>query len=210
MNAHKPESINALLDGELHGLQRWLVRRHVSHCQACTLEYRRLQHVRMMLAGHAPMPVMSDSPEFFWSKIQREIEQRGSQTVEIPAPGFYLGDWLREHQLILATAAVFTVMVAAALWSNRHLGNTPAPIVAQVPPPRLTPTENPPTAVAQNTATTTPAAEVQEVATVIPNTTATVLASDNSGDVVIWVTGLPWTQDMDDLKTQYASMDIWG
>ncbi len=215
MNAHKPELINALLDGELHGLQRWLVQRHVSQCPVCAAEFRRLHHVHDLLAGNQPVPALSDSPEFFWSKVKREIEHRGNQTVEVPAPAFHLGDWVRQHQMALATAGAFTLLVAVILWEQRGQPEPVAPQVAlapmpatQIAPPEsvaaITPVEALPEASASI------ATEVEQVATDIPNTSATVLASDNSGDTVIWVTGLPWASDMDDLKTQYATMDIWG
>lgn len=215
MNAHNPELINALLDGELRGLRRWLVQRHVSHCPVCAAEFRRLHHVRDLLTANPPAPAMSDSPEFFWSKVKREIEHRGHQPVEVPEPTFYLGDWLRQHRAALATAAAFTVLIAVVLWEQRRQPEPSAPPVAQAPAP---PVEVAPpvetvsiTPVEQLPETTAPiATEVEQVATDIPNTSATVLAADNAGDTVIWVTGLPWASDMDDLKTQYATMDIWG
>ena len=79
MKLHNPEWVSALLDGELKGLRGWLVKRHVSRCALCAGEYRRGHHLRAMLAANPASPTMSDSPDFFWSKVKREIHAREGQ-----------------------------------------------------------------------------------------------------------------------------------
>lgn len=54
---------------------------------------------------------------------------------------------------------------------------------------------------------TLPVASVGEVATAIPNTTATPVSSSDSDVPVIWVSGLPWTEDMTEMQTLYANLD---
>src|SRR5438128_2176149 len=76
MRVHNPELISAQLDGELRGVRRWLVQRHLRRCAICAAEYQRVQRVRGLLAANPVTPPMSDSPEFFWSKVKREIETR--------------------------------------------------------------------------------------------------------------------------------------
>jgi anti-sigma factor RsiW len=188
MNAHNPELVNALVDGELRGARRWLVQRHVSACPICAAEYRRLHHVRQLVADNPPVaPAMSDSPEFFWSKVKREIEREGHEIVETHAEPPVVGQWLRQYtyELVGAAAAAVIALVAFGLLRT------------------------PPAGVETVAADGEPAAtQVEQVATALPHTVATVLENDDAGTAVIWVSGLPWTQDMTELKTRFANMDI--
>ena len=66
MKLHNPKLVGALLDGELKGLQRLLMQRHVNRCAVCAAEHRLQRHVRAMLTANPPgIPPMSDSPDFF-------------------------------------------------------------------------------------------------------------------------------------------------
>ena len=56
MKAHNPELVSALLDGELKGLRRLSVQRHVGRCAVCAAEYRNLQRIRQMLAANPATP----------------------------------------------------------------------------------------------------------------------------------------------------------
>jgi anti-sigma factor RsiW len=185
MKAHHSELISALVDGELKGLRRWFIQRHVSRCAPCAAEYRHLVHVRKMLAENPVTPTMSDSPEFFWSKVKREIQAREGQTADIPVPALSLSDWLGQHRY--AFAAVVTTLVAV-------VGST---IALRVPRPT-----SPPIAIIQ-----VPAATVEHASTLIPNTVATTIDAKGTDPAVIWVSGLPWTPNMNELKTQFAQWD---
>lgn len=185
MKAHHSEWISALVDGELKGLRRWRVQRHVSRCAPCAAEYRHLVHVRQMLAANPLTPPMSDSPEFFWSKVKREIEAREGQTADVPMPAPGLTEWLGQHRLALASAAAALVGVVGLVFALQT-SRKPNPTAAIVP-----------------TAVTT----VEHAATLIPNTVATTLPATDSEPAVIWVSGLPWTPDMDEMKTVFAQLD---
>ena len=65
--------VGALADGELRGLRRWLVNRHVQRCPVCAADFRAQRQVRQVLAASRVDVRMSDSPEFFWSKVKRDI-----------------------------------------------------------------------------------------------------------------------------------------
>lgn len=210
MSAHQPELINALLDGELRGMQRWIVQRHVSGCPLCATEYRRLQHVRQMLAAHPTAAQMSDSPEFFWSKVKREIETRGGQTVEMPAEQSVVSNWIRQHAFELATATAAFV-VGLVVFGLSMFRQSPADFVANSEP------QKPPTIIQQvatvlpnegTISTASAPTSVEEVSTTLPNVVASVVGDHGSEPTVIWVSGLPWTSDMDDLKTVYANLNI--
>ena len=184
MKAHNPELISALLDGELTGLRRWLTQRHVNRCAACAAEYRRLYQVREMLAANQPVVQMSDSPEFFWSKVKREIQAREGRTADVPVPTLSLSDWLGQHQFALVSVVSTVVVVVALSFALRPL---PARVTVQIIQP--------------------PVATVEHSSTLIPNTVATTIEATEAEPAVIWVSGLPWTPDMNELKTQFAQLD---
>jgi len=175
MKPHNPELISALLDGELTGLRRWLVQRHVGRCAVCAAEYRHLHHVREMLAANPVTPPMSDSPEFFWSKIKRDIQAQAGQTETVPVPHLSLADWLAQHRYAFASATASVVVIVSLLLSLN--------------PKRV------------------PLATVGHVATVLPDTTATTFQSPDAEATVIWVSGLPWTKDMTEMQTLFATLD---
>jgi hypothetical protein len=50
-------------------------------------------------------------------------------------------------------------------------------------------------------------AQVEQLKTLIPHTTATAFDSEDAGVTVIWVSGLPWTPDMNEMKTEFANLD---
>jgi anti-sigma factor RsiW len=214
MKPHRPELMTALLDGELKGLRRRRLVRHLRLCPVCAAEYRRQRHVRRMLRATLPVPHMSDSAEFFWSKVKTEIQRRGQQRVSGPAVRLSVSDWLLLHRPVLATTLAAVVAVAGAVWLlDLHRQRPAAKTVAALPEPPA-----PSVTVAEPVAQLTPEppavpvpapvefVEVEEPTTVIPNAVATVFNSKEAEVTVIWLSGLPWTQDMAELKTVYATL----
>jgi anti-sigma factor RsiW len=183
MSDHNTEAVTGLLDGELKGVRRWLAQRHVNACPICAAEYHRQQRVRDMLRANPPLATMSDSPEFFWSKVKAEIQRRGDEQVEVPMPGLTLSGWLQQHQFAVASAVTLLVVVIGVLWFSPGFK--------------------------QNVVQTAEAdfARVEQLKTPIPHTAATAFDSEDSDVTVIWVTGLPWTADMNEMKTQFANLD---
>jgi anti-sigma factor RsiW len=185
MKAHNPELISALVDGELTGFRRWLTQRHLNRCALCAAEYRHLVHVRQMLAANPAISPMSDSPEFFWSKVKREIRAREGQTAHIPMPTLSLSDWLGQHRYAFAAVVTALVVVVGLTFAARAPRPAPAPVVIiQIP-----------------------VTTVEHASTLIPNTVATAIETKDAEPAVIWVSGLPWTPDMNELKTQFAQLD---
>jgi anti-sigma factor RsiW len=185
MKRHDPELLNALVDGELKGGRRFFVERHLRGCTVCAREYRQLRRVRAMLESTAAnAPVMTESAEFFWTKIKRQIQAQHSEQIEVPGV-----DTLRQQQPVLAICVAVVVAVLAVVWTLQHRMTT-APTLAR------------------NSSRTAAAiiAKIERVSTVIPDTDATALQDD--GVAVIWVSGLPWTADMTAMKTHYANLDI--
>ena len=114
MKVHHSELISALVDGELKGVRRWLVQRHVDRCALCASESRHLLHVREMLAANLPATPMSDSPEFFWSKVKREIHKREGQSADVPTASLSWSDWLGRRSVALASAVASARAVGSA------------------------------------------------------------------------------------------------
>ena len=185
MKAHNSDWISALVDGELTGLRRWLVQRHLRRCTLCAAEYRHMHHVRDMLAANPPVTPMGDSADFFWSKVKREIQAREGQTADVPMPGLSLSDWLGQHRFALASAVTTLVAIVGLMFALRIPRNASSPVVIIQPP----------------------VATVEHASTLIPNTVATTIATKDAEPAVIWVSGLPWTTDMTEMKTQYAQLD---
>lgn len=187
MKGHDTKWISALVDGELSGIRRFFVERHLRACEQCAAEYRRLRRVREMLATAAARPEMADSSEFFWSKVKREIQVREGRPVAAPFPRSNPLDWLGAHRLALACVAVAVVAAGAWIWmeqAGRPATETTV-AVATLPAPR---------------------AVVERVSTVIPNAVATTVDTKDKDVTVIWMSGLPWTPNMTAMKTKFAHL----
>ena len=185
--SHNTESVTGLLDGELKGLRLWLAKRHISACPVCALEYRHQQHVGRLLQANPPAAAMGDSAEFFWSKVKTEIQRHGEESVEVPLPRLALADWLRQHQFAMATTAAFVIAAGGAVWFMQAVRRAPELTASVAAPAGF--------------------AEVEQLKTPVPHSAATTFDSEDAGVTVIWVTGLPWTSDMNEMKTQFANLD---
>jgi len=209
MSQHRTDRVSGLLDGQLTGIRLWLTKRHVSACPVCAVEYRRQQRVRRMLHANSPAAAMSDSPEFFWSKVKAEIQRRGTERVEAATPKLAFTDWLEQHQFAVASAVASLIAVIGVLSFALTFHGTRAVITA-VPAPVTPVVASVPAPVAP-VVTSVPApddvARVEQLKTPIPNTAATAFDSEDAGVTVIWVTGLPWAADMNEMKTQFANLD---
>jgi anti-sigma factor RsiW len=181
MSRHHPEEISGLLDGELKGFQRWMVERHVRACPICAVEYRRQRHVRRMLQASPYVVQMSDSAEFFWSKVKAEIKDGEEKRIRM-AKSKLLPDWSWQHPFTVATGVTVAVAALCVIWLIR------------------TPVGPAPSGPASY-------AKVEQLKTAIPNTAATPLQPDDSQITVIWVSGLPWTPDMNAMKTEFANLN---
>lgn len=178
MKQHNTERISALADGELKGFSRWLAQRHVRHCPQCAAEHQRIQRVRQSLAACPPVIEMSDSADFFWSKVKRAIAAREPQTIFIPIPRLSLGDWFLVHRGALATvtSGLMVALLTGVMLQQPHSAGRGTVMV-------------------------------ERVDTVIPNTVATPLKGAESDVAVIWVSGLEWTADLDEMKQRFENTE---
>lgn len=187
MNAHSTELLSALADGELKGFRRWMVERHVRGCAACAAEVQQLNRMRQMLLANPPSMQMSDSTEFFWSKVKRGIEQRRDERAVEPIPSLSPADWLGQRRFALATVAAVIVAMIGVVWMM------------------------PPHQAGQGNGASQPGsnfAKVHQVNTPIPDTVATAFDSQEASATVIWISGLPWTEDMDEMQDEFENLEI--
>ena len=181
MSRHQTERISGLLDGELKGLRRWAAERHVRACPVCAVEYRRQRTVRRMLHNNPTTARMSDSPEFFWSKVKSEIRNRSEES-DAPSTGWVV-HWLATHSMLATTTAVAIAIVCILCLRTSSRPSAPS------------------------TRMQASFARVERLKTAIPNTAATSLQPDDSQVTVIWVSGLPWAPNMNEMKTEFANLD---
>jgi len=186
MSVHQKERISGLLDGELRGIRRWLTERHVHGCPICAVEYRRQRHVRQLLqANLLPLP-MSDSADFFWAKVKAQIRQEDEKSFWTKL-GAVVPEVLRERPSLMAWGpAALAIAAFGIFWFGRMQAHG---------------THRGPSVAANFSA-------VEKLKTLIPNTSATSLQSNDSQDMVIWVSGLPWTPNMNEMKTEFANLNI--
>jgi len=205
MRRHNTTLVTGLVDGELKGRRLRLAKRHIKSCPVCALEYRHQQHVRKLLQANPPLAVMSDSADFFWSKVKKEIQRRGEESVEVPSPQVAPTGWLRRHQFAMATAMALFVAACGAVWFMQT-GHRAPEVALSMPTPAAP--HAPEMVVSMPTPSTPPDfAQVEEVKTPVPSSTATTFDSVEAGVTVIWVSGLPWTPDMNGMKTEFANLD---
>jgi anti-sigma factor RsiW len=208
MKLHNPELISALVDGELKGVRRLLLERHLRGCALCADEFRRLHHVREMLAAHPPKVEMSDSPEFFWSKVKRGIQAHEGETVEVSASQPGILDWLGAHRVAIASAVTICAAVCAiTLISHVRHTMSPRPLVMTTVPAPTAISQGAPVVPVDKESEEAAQPTVEHVATALPETVATTVDTKDKDVTVIWVSGLPWTPTMADMKTKFANLD---
>ncbi len=187
MKSHNTERMSALVDGELTGVRRWLAERHVKSCAECTAQVRELNRVRDMLKANPPSAQMSDSEDFFWSKVKRGIDQRGGERVDVPMPSLGLGDWLGQRGFARVTVAVMVIVTIGVI---RLIGGRNSGLPVDGNPSRNN------------------FAKVDNVSTPIRDSDVTAFNSVEGDATVIWISGLPWTSDMQEMREEFENLEI--
>src|SRR5690348_1520442 len=101
--------LQAYLDGELPEAEAKDVAKRVAQDQEATLLLAELKNTRQALAGGEVLRQLPESREFFWSKIEREIER-----LDAPRPALVqqsiLSRW-RRLLVPLSAAAVLGILI---------------------------------------------------------------------------------------------------
>lgn len=108
MNVDVGIKLQAYLDGELTGREAQQVTALIESDAEARALFSELQQTRTWLKGNEPEFRLPESREFFWSKIERQIEQLETAPTQSQTPAWML--FLRRRM-----AAVGGLTVAAAL-----------------------------------------------------------------------------------------------
>jgi len=107
MNVDLGIRLQAYLDGELTGGEAQQVAALLETDAEARALCSELEQTRTLLKGNEPELRLPESPEFFWSKIEREISR--SETAPAAQPGWLL--FFRRHARALSGAAVGAALV---------------------------------------------------------------------------------------------------
>lgn len=121
MDNEQQLKLQAFLDGELAEADAREVASWVARDAGATALANELRNTRRAIKLAAPDVRVPESREFYWSKIQREIERL--EVAPAPERKLSLGTWIR--RLLIPTGAVAAV-VAALLIAARQSDLIPA------------------------------------------------------------------------------------
>jgi len=110
---HETElKLQAYLDGELPAGEAKAITDLLERDASAQRTYQELRSTRSLLAGNEVERKLPESPEFYWSKIRRQIEQLESQAEQMsePAPARWWPRFLAPAGA-LAALAVFVGVV---------------------------------------------------------------------------------------------------
>jgi anti-sigma factor RsiW len=109
--------LQALLDGELSASEAAEVNALLVRDAEAKALFDELSHTKTALQGHETKPSLPESREFFWSKIQREIERENRAPVVAPKLPWFA--WVQNHFLpVSGVAVLFCVLGLLALNSG--------------------------------------------------------------------------------------------
>jgi hypothetical protein len=113
MNLESELNLQAYLDGELSPRQARKVADSLANDQAAQQLLAELKMTKTALAGNEPEAKLPESHEFYWSKIQPEI-QRLEQAQPQPVPS-----WLAAWRRMLAPVAGMALIAFLTVYSFR-------------------------------------------------------------------------------------------
>lgn len=116
----------AYLDGELSERESAEVRAWLARDEEARALLTELQSTGAALAGHEAGLKLPESREFFWSKIQREIERQ--ETAPVAARNVSWFAWLQSHFVPVGGVALLTCLLALLMASPGKPGNMLAEI----------------------------------------------------------------------------------
>lgn len=123
MNEDLQLKLQAYLDGELPSGETQAVRDLLATDAAARDLLVELTNTRDVILAHEASIKLPESREFFWSKIQREINREAKPT-PAPMPKFSLAAWL--HRALVPAGAMAAVAIAVML-SLPHGGSAVDP-----------------------------------------------------------------------------------
>jgi anti-sigma factor RsiW len=114
MNVDVGIKMQAYLDGELTGSEAQQVTALIEKDGEARALFTELQQTRTMLKGNEPEFRLPESREFFWSKIEREIERSEAVPVSTVAPAWLA--FFRRHLVAFGGVTVTAALVVFAVF----------------------------------------------------------------------------------------------
>lgn len=112
--------LQAFLDGELAEGEARMVAEGLARDPEGAALLAELRHTRQALAGFEAGVKLPESREFYWSKIEREIERVSKEAREpVPVP------WIVRLRRVLVPAVTVALLALVGLLSSRHGASTP-------------------------------------------------------------------------------------
>ena len=165
MNSDTQLQVQAYLDNELSVGDARKVAALISSDREFQDLYTQLRATKEMLAGNEPEVKLDESRDFYWSKIQRQI-----QSVErAPAPQAPRPLWIRLLAPLAGTAALFALLLSVMNPSS----------------PRIVESNRPTTAAL--TAAVAPRPIHGEIEDLAPEVSSVTFRSEEEGVTVVWL-----------------------
>jgi hypothetical protein len=109
--------LQALLDGELPVEDAARVSALLADNAEAKALYDELSHTKSALRGNETVLPLPETREFFWSKIQREIERENREVA--PAPKLSWFAWLQRHFLPVSGVAILFCVIGVMELNSR-------------------------------------------------------------------------------------------
>lgn len=121
MNNHDSElKLQAYLDGELSAREAAEVKEWLASDPDGKALLAELQNTKAALAGAEVVLTLPESREFFWSKVQCEIERQEKAAAPVPSMSWIA--WVRHHMVSVGGAVLLTCVLGLMMLAG---GNGP-------------------------------------------------------------------------------------
>lgn len=111
MNFDSQLNLQAYLDGELSPREARRVEFWLAEDQQARLLMAELQNTRAALSGHESETKLPETREFYWRKIENEIQRQSQTRLEPGAPSIFFS-W---RKFLIPAAAITALLVLAVI-----------------------------------------------------------------------------------------------
>src|SRR5688500_4368881 len=109
MNSEMELKVQAYLDNELTPGEARRIASLLTNDPVARDLYNELKQTKEIVSKNEPVQCLSDSRDFYWSKIQREINR--TERVERPAPSPW---WMRLMAPVAGAVALFAILLSVS------------------------------------------------------------------------------------------------
>ena len=117
MNEDQQTRLQAFFDGELPEAEAREVANWIANDPDATALHKELKHTRQALSGFEAGIAVPESREFYWSKIEREIDRL--ENAHTPQPEKTTPGWLLR---VLFPASAFAIVAITAVLAAKSFG----------------------------------------------------------------------------------------